>query len=333
MTRIAITGAGGAAAIGLMRAVADEPFEIFALDADPVAAGLYLVDEDHRALAPLGRDAEFADWMLAWCMEHEIDLLVPTVEDEFGPLSSRWQDFATAGTRLLLEAPPTISMCTDKWSLATGMGLSVPQARTALIDARFDAADWALPFMAKPRRASGSRGIVCVETAAQIDALPRDGSMIAQQFLPGAEYSVDVLCDGPGVVLAAVPRERLKVDSGIAVAARTVHDDELIAVAAAAARAAGISFMGNVQLRRDANGRARLLEINARIPGTVALTVAAGINMPRHIVRSALGLPNGHVSGTFEDVAMVRMLEDVVVPADAFLHASVTPTAPVECAA
>lgn len=333
MTRIAITGAGGAAAIGLMRAVADEPFEIFALDADPVAAGLYLVDEDHRALAPLGRDAEFADWMLAWCVEHEIDLLVPTVEDEFGPLSSRWQDFATAGTRLLLEAPPTISMCTDKWSLATGMGLSVPQARTALIDARFDAADWALPFMAKPRRASGSRGIVCVETAAQIDALPRDGSMIAQQFLPGAEYSVDVLCDGPGVVLAAVPRERLKVDSGIAVAARTVHDDELIAVAAAAARAAGISFMGNVQLRRDANGRARLLEINARIPGTVALTVAAGINMPRHIVRSALGLPNGHVSGTFEDVAMVRMLEDVVVPADAFLHASVTPTAPVECAA
>jgi carbamoyl-phosphate synthase large subunit len=330
MTRIAITGAGGAAAIGLMRAIADEPFEIFALDADPFAAGLYLVDEDRRALAPLGRDPDFADWMIAWCVEHEIDLLVPTVEDEFSPLSSRWQDFATAGTRLLLEAPPTINMCTDKWSLATSMGLSVPQARTALIDEHFDARDWALPFMAKPRRASGSRGIVCVETQNQIDALPRDGSMIAQQFLPGAEYSVDVLCDGPGVVLAAVPRERLKVDSGIAVAARTVFDEELITVATAAARAAGISHMGNVQLRRDANGRARLLEINARIPGTVALTVAAGINMPRYIVRAALGLPNGHITGAFEEVAMVRMLQDVVVPGAEFLDTAV---ATMECAA
>jgi carbamoyl-phosphate synthase large subunit len=333
MTRIAITGAGGAAAIGLMRAIADEPFEIFALDADPVAAGLFLVDEDRRAVAPLAREDWFADWMLAWCVEHEIDLLGPTVEDEFGPLSARWPDFATAGIRLLLEAPPTISMCTDKWSLATGMGLSVPQARTALVDARFDAADWALPFMAKPRRASGSRGIVCVESQSQIAALPRDGSMIAQQFLPGAEYSVDVLCDGPGVVLAAVPRERLKVDSGIAVAARTVHDDELITVATAAARAAGISFMGNVQLRRDANGRARLLEINARIPGTVALTVAAGVNMPRHIVRAALGLPNEHVSGAFEEVAMVRMLQDVVVPADAFVEPARDAGSPMECTA
>ena len=51
--RILITGAGGPAAVSFTRAVEGQDLEIFAVDIDPNAAGLYLVDHAHRALVPL----------------------------------------------------------------------------------------------------------------------------------------------------------------------------------------------------------------------------------------------------------------------------------------
>ena len=48
-----------------------------------------------------------------------------------------------------------------------------------------------------------------------------------QEHLPGPEYSLDVLARADGHVAAVVPRERLKVDSGIAVTGRTLHDEAL----------------------------------------------------------------------------------------------------------
>lgn len=329
--RVAVTGAGGAAAIGLMRALVDDPIDIYALDADPVAAGLYLVPPTRRAVAPLGRSPEFAGWLLEWCKAHRIDLLVPTVEDEFAPLAAARDRFVAVGIGLLLEPTPTIDRCTDKWRLARDLGRQVPQARTELVDATFDPSTWTFPLVVKPRTASGSRGIVIAADIHALATVPRDGTCIAQQYLPGPEYSVDVLVGDAGDVLAAVPRERLKVDSGIAVAARTVRDPELVRVATAAAQAAGIRQMANVQLRRDGRGCARLLEINARIPGTVALTIAAGVNMPRHVVRRALGLPVEWVDGGYRDVAMVRMLDDLVCDPAAF--DALTPPVAVERAA
>ena len=55
----------------------------------------------------------------------------------------------------------------------------------------------------------------------QLAGFPRDGTLLVQEFVPGEEYSVDVLASRDGRIAAAVPRARLKVDSGIAVAART----------------------------------------------------------------------------------------------------------------
>lgn len=311
--RIAITGAGGAAAIGLFRALAVEDDALFMLDSDPAAAGLYLVPAGRRAIVPPGRAERFGELILDWCVRHRIDVLVPTVEAEFMPIAGLREQFADAGVALVLESDATIAACTDKWALTSAVGPDVPQARTEVIDERFDCDSWDYPLMTKPRCASGSRGIAMMGSPAELASIARDGTMLAQGMLPGGEYSVDVLCDGPGRVIAAVPRERIKVDSGIAVAARTVHDEELIRVASAAARDVGITNIANVQLRRDEHGLARLLEINARLPGTMALTIAAGINMPLHVVRRTLGRNTDPVTGEFGQVAMVRMLDDLVI--------------------
>lgn len=49
-------------------------------------------------------------------------------------------------------------------------------------------------------------------------------NFIIQKYIDGVEYTVDVLCDMNGKILNIVTRERLIVDSGISIIARTVKD-------------------------------------------------------------------------------------------------------------
>jgi carbamoyl-phosphate synthase large subunit len=110
-------------------------------------------------------------------------------------------------------------------------------------------------------------------------------------------------------VVASVPRVRERVDSGVSVAGRTLHDPELERLAAAVAAVTGLTYVANVQFRRDAAGRPALLEVNPRFPGAMPLTVASGVDMPRMALDALLGKPLPDRAG-FRDVAMVRYLDE-----------------------
>ena len=161
-------------------------------------------------------------------------------------------------------------------------------------------------MIVKPRSGSGSRGIRLIEELADLESLERDATLLVQELLPGPEYSLDVFASREGEVLAVVPRERLKVDSGIAITGRTSHDEELQKFGADVAKLIGLTTVANVQAKGAVEGVPALLEVNPRFPGTMPLTIAAGVDMPKLAVEEALGqpLPAGPIP--FNDVAMVR---------------------------
>jgi carbamoyl-phosphate synthase large subunit len=181
---------------------------------------------------------------------------------------------------------------------------------TVVADAAFDPQAIELPAIVKPRSGSGSRGIRLVERVEELEALERDGTLLVQEHLPGPEYSLDVLARADGHVAAVVPRERLKVDSGIAVTGRTLHDDALETFAREVAVLIGLTTVANVQVKVDGAGEPALLEVNARFPGTMPLTIAAGVDMPRLAVGEALGTPIPDGPLPFEDIAMVRFFQE-----------------------
>jgi carbamoyl-phosphate synthase large subunit len=181
--------------------------------------------------------------------------------------------------------------------------------RTERFDDALDPRSWDYPVILKPRSGSGSRDISVVASARELAGLERSEEFIVQEYLPGEEYSIDVLSDTRSHVIAAVPRVRARVDSGVSVAGRTVHDPELEHFGATVASVTGLTYISNVQCRRDAEGRAALLEVNPRAPGALPLTMASGVNMPRLALDALRGLPvPEHVD--FHEVAMVRFLEE-----------------------
>ncbi len=315
--RILVTGAGGPAAIAAMKSLRAEPsVELLAADMDPWAAGLYLVPPEARTLLPAGAAPDFVDTLLTRCTTLEVDVVLPTVDAELRPLAHARDKFTAAGVSLLLAEAEALEIILDKLTLATHCAGVVRIPRTELFGPAVDPGSWTYPVIVKPRTGSGSRGIHIVGSAGELAAMERSPGLIVQDFLPGEEYSVDVLADINGHVVASVPRVRARVDSGVSVGGRTVHDPEIEYFGRAVARATGVTFVANVQCKRDRDGRPALLEVNPRIPGTLGLTIAAGVDMPRLALHALLGqqLP-AHLD--FRELAVVRFLDECFIdPAD-----------------
>lgn len=314
--RVLVTGAGGPSGVSILRDMVDERVTMLAADIDPYAAGLYLVDADERALLPRGDDPAFAPTLLGLCERWDVDVVIPTVDTELLPVAAMRERYAAVGTTIVCASVATLDACLDKAVLARLCDPLVRVPRTLIVDDAFDAAAVDLPVIVKPRSGSGSRGIRLVERVEELEALERDGTLLVQEHLPGPEFSLDVLARADGHVAGVVPRERLKVDSGIAVTGRTLHDDNLETFARDVAQAIGLTTVANVQVKQDAVGEPALLEVNPRFPGTMPLTIAAGIDMPKLAIGEALGTPIPDGPLPFEDIAMVRYLEERFFPFD-----------------
>ena len=313
--RVLVTGAGGPAAVSVMKSLQSDPsVTLIAADMDPWAAGLYLVPAAQRTLIPAGNAPGFADALLQRCAALGADIVIPTVDSELRPLAAVRGKYAEAGTELLLAPDRALGLVLDKLALAQCCAGIVRVPRTVLLG-ESDPASWTYPVIVKPRTGSGSRDISLVQSAAELARLAASAGFLVQEYLPGQEYSIDVLADHRGHVIAAVPRVREKVDSGVSVAGRTVRDRELEQFGAAVVGCTGLTYIANVQCRRDRAGRAALLEVNPRAPGALPLTVASGVDMPR-LALDALRGRKVPQRAEFREVAMVRFLEERFIELD-----------------
>jgi carbamoyl-phosphate synthase large subunit len=315
--RVLVTGAGGAAGVAVIRSLLQRAdVEVFAADMDGWASGLYLVPAERRRILSPGKSVGFVDELIALCAADAITVLFSTVDVELPPLARRRAEF---GAALAAPSLDTLETCLDKFALAVRCAPLLRTPTTHLVGPASAAEDWSFPIIVKPRSGAGSRGVRLVHSRAELDALGTDDSLIAQESLPGDEYSVDVIANADGHVIAAVPRTRTRVDSGVSIAGLTVHDPELEATATAVAQAIDLTGVANVQLRRDVNGVPALLEVNPRFPGAMPLTIAAGVDMPSLALDLALGLELPH-EVPFRELANVRYLEDVFVDPAEILH-------------
>lgn len=95
------------------------------------------------------------------------------------------------------------------------------------------------------------------------------------EYLPGHEYSVDCIGDA-GRLVAGVVRKK-----AITSASQLLDDNPaLLAHAGRLVARFGLSGLVNIQFKTDASGQPKLLEINPRASGGVAMSCLSGLNLP-----------------------------------------------------
>ena len=126
----------------------------------------------------------------------------------------------------------------------------------------------------------GSRGAQRVDTVEQLESVLRQNvDLLIQEFIPGQEYTLDVLADLEGRVLSVVPRERLEVRAGEVSKSRTVYRKDLIEQGKYIVEKLGA--IGPVTVQCIDNGQqVYWIEVNPRFGGGVSLAIQAGVDYP-----------------------------------------------------
>ncbi len=167
------------------------------------------------------------------------------------------------------------------------------------------------PIFAKPDVGEGSRGTHYVVDRAQHSELKEQHrDLVFVEYLPGKEYTIDCFTDRHGKLLFAGARERVEMRMGMSFRARSVKEREAFDRIAAEINER-IKFRGLwfFQVKEDAEGRLKLLEVAARAASTMGYFRHKGVNLPLLSVFDALDMDVKINENTY-DVELFRSTQN-----------------------
>ncbi len=181
-------------------------------------------------------------------------------------------------------------------TLASRLGIPCPR----LFPSLEDVSEADLPVVMKPVSGCGSHGLVYVEIPAQLrhereQAGGRSLSYLIQDRIPaaGEEVGANLLFDRKGRCVAGFTYRRLRdypVKGGPSTLRESTRDEELLAKSIQLLSELGWYGVAMVEFKRDVrDGQLKLMEINPRFWGSLALPIAAGINFPVLLWQEASG--------------------------------------------
>jgi predicted ATP-grasp superfamily ATP-dependent carboligase len=242
-------------------------------------------------------------------------VVIPCSDHSLGSLQPFRAEIAECAF-LAMASDKALTAAADKeLTLQVASGLSIPVPRTVMVR---DAADIApaleqilLPVVVKPesswvREIGGPRHLVREavtrdEAFARINALLDIGiPALIQPWVGGARETVSLIrSNGKTIAAAAMVILRMApVLGGASVVRESIPlDPALLAYAVDLVDAMGLEGFANVEFRRDLAGVPMLMEVNARLDGSIECPVRAGVDFPLLLWQWASGRPVDQVTG------------------------------------
>ena len=290
---------------------------ILATDVTSASAAFHAADVG--LLAPLTGTIEYTPAILGFCKQHQVGLIVPLTDRDLRSLSRHTAKFEALGCQVMVGEPEMIRACRDKTLTNQFLrDIGIPSIQTYTLE-QFRSQPF-FPCFVKPIRGSASIGTGVMHSEAELNAhLATFGDlMLVQDYVPGAELTLDIYRRRDGQVVCVVPRQRLAIRSGEVEKGLTVNDPELIDVGRRLGeKLDGVWGVVNAQCRRPPGGVATFFEINPRFGGGAPLAIAAGADLPRYVLEETLGLPVSARLGDFRaNLLMLRYDQALFVEID-----------------
>jgi carbamoyl-phosphate synthase large subunit len=251
---------------------------ILGTDANPsLAPASYFMDQCFKV--PKVDAGGYVDSLLAVCKTEKVDLLIPLFEPEFFLLEVKRFEFEKLGVLLLISERKVLEICQDKWQAYQFFTTHKIKTPKTWVETNLPK-ETLFPVFIKPRKGMGSRGARRVDTREQLELImQQNAELLIQEYIPGKEYTLDILADLEGKVLSVVPRERLEVRAGEVSKSRTVYRRDLIEQGKYIVEKLGA--IGPVTAQCIDNGKdVYWLEVNPRFGGGVPLAIQAGVDYP-----------------------------------------------------
>jgi carbamoyl-phosphate synthase large subunit len=284
MKRVLVSGASGIVGYGILRSLRQAGQPCFLVGTsiydDSVAPAFCDVFEQ----APPTSAPEYIEWLLAMLRRHRIDLLIPSIEIDMYHWVEHVPEIRATGALPLLNESGLVALCKDKWSFYQRLaqaGVACTIESSLETDFAVLAQRFGLPFLLKPRRGFGSKGIVQVTSEEIFLKYRADiGSVLMAQPIVGndeEEFTTSAFCDGRGGYFASMTLRRKLSRDGFTDKAEVSDSAEFMPAMNELCHLLHPLGPTNFQFRRCAAGP-KLLEINPRISSSTSIRTAFGYN-------------------------------------------------------
>jgi carbamoyl-phosphate synthase large subunit len=319
--RVFITGAGAPGAPGIiksLRKVTERKIEIFGGDANPEnSIGAGLLDRIFRI--PFPESPDFIERIIQICLDEKVNVIIPLVTRELSVFAEHKTLFIEKGISVSVSDREPLNISNNKYLLmkfCRENNIPVPAFHLVKSINEFREAAGMLGYpdekiCFKPPVSNGLRGFRIIddghdrlfyllnekpnnvyigfdEFISICDSAKSFPELILMEYLPGEEYSVDVLVK-EGRFISAIPRSRDHIKMGISFVGTTVEDKEIINYSRIVVERLKLNGNIGLQFKRDKNGTPKIIESNPRVQGTIVLCTAAGENMVYEAVKIGMG--------------------------------------------
>ncbi len=284
---------------------------------------LQMVDKYY--VVPGAGDPNYIDTLLDICLKEKVNVLLPFMSSELEKLLERRTEFEQIGTMVSVSGGDAVRIANNKLALYDFMTKNHLNPPKYCGVKNLEELKQAFEYIGYPQSAvcvkatesSGSRGIriidprqsrfdilfkekpnsflISYEELVQIlsenDSMPE---MMAMEYLPGMEYSVDLLAD-KGKILYMAGRESNVNLASIPQVATLAKNDEAYKIAEEVISKLQLDGNADLDFKFDKDGHPVLMEINPRIAATMQIFYEGGLNLPYLRVKHLLGEELPHV--------------------------------------
>lgn len=251
-----------------------------------------------RYPSPLKDPDGFEDAIVAACDRFGADAVFPASSAStlaLARLRTHRQGDLTAS--LVVEDEAKLARLVDKWELfRLCRELEIPTPRTVLPvgDGREEALSMPLPVVAKPRASEAARGVMIVETRAELEEIidnpPQFGSevgegeypYVVQELVPNGEIHDAKGCGAKGEPVSMITTHRVLTRhefGGNGLVHVTTDEPEIRRHVENMMRLLEWNGAFDLEFLRTADGRYHALDANPRVWGSVELSIALGQNI------------------------------------------------------
>ncbi len=308
ISTVLIPGASAPAGINTIKSLRISDFrgKVLSTDSNNLSAGFYL--SDFYEVIPEAEADDYLEVLLNIIDKYSVEVLMPSSGYDIFPFSEYKSKLKKHGVFPIVSDRKILEICRDKISTFNHLNKEFNLPFTTLKPEEIDS----FPIIAKPRYGKGSRDVIQVNDAKELQYVSsKYAGMIYQEFLPGDEYTIDVMSDLEGTPIVSVPRVRLQTKSGISTKGKIILDKYLIKESMEIVRKLKIIGPSCIQMKKDKIGDFKLVEINPRLGGGTIFTTLAGANFPKMIIDMVEGktLETPKIS----EVTVLRYFEEIVL--------------------
>jgi carbamoyl-phosphate synthase large subunit len=284
MKTVLVSGASGIVGYGTLRSLrrADMNLRLIGTSIYDDSVAPAFCDTFEQAIPT--HDTAYLHWLLQTIRRHKVDLLIPGIEIDMYAWDDHRLEIEATGARVLQNNSALIQLCKDKWAFfehlaAAGVACVIDSSLNQDFESLRER--FGLPFLLKPRRGFGSKGIVRVNGESEFAAHSAQiGSVLMAQPIVGQddeEFTTSAFCDGQGGLYASMTLRRRLSRDGFTDRAEVVDTQLFLDTMQQLCKLLRPQGPTNFQFRMTAGGP-KLLEINPRISSSTSIRSAFGYN-------------------------------------------------------